>query len=73
MTGFWKFSLPYGGTSYLELKQRGEVVTSVGRGGPRRAITGTLHNGKLHLEGAVGRPGSKPPVFDGVVGDVVFR
>jgi alpha-galactosidase len=67
MTGFWKFSVPDGGTSYLELKQQGEVVTSAGRGGPRRALTGTLHNGKLHLEGAAGRPGSTPPVFDGVV------
>jgi len=49
MTGYWKFSVTDGGVSFLELKQTGEAITSPGRS----PITGTLHNGKLHLESGV--------------------
>ena len=30
MTGYWKFTVPNGGLSYMELKQDGENVTSAG-------------------------------------------
>ena len=46
MTGYWKFSVPNGGLSYMEIKQTGEAVSTVGR----RPMTGTLHGGKLHLQ-----------------------
>ncbi len=58
LTGYWRFSVPNGGTSYLELKQDGETVTTVGRGFMRSSLTGIFHQGKLHLEGKSGRPGS---------------
>jgi alpha-galactosidase len=67
MTGYWKFSVPEGGISYLDLKQDGETVTTVGRAGPRRALSGTLHDGKLHLEGTAQPNGRPTPVFDGIV------
>jgi len=54
LTGYWKFSVPNGGVSFLELKQSGETITGMGRGGPGRPLTGTLHNGKLHLEAPFG-------------------
>ena len=59
LSGYWKFSIPNGGVNYMELKQSGETVTSVGRGGPSRALSGTLHNGKLHLEGPTGSASAK--------------
>lgn len=58
LTGYWKFSVPNGGTNYMELKQVGNTVTTVPHGFMHPAITGTLHDGKLHLEGKAGRPGS---------------
>jgi len=45
LTGYWKFSSPTSGLDYLQLKQSGETITSVGRG----SLAGTLHAGKLHL------------------------
>ncbi len=67
LTGYWKFSVPNGGTSYLELKQTGDTVTSTGHGFMRPGLTGTIHDGKLHLEGPSGRPGRKPVTYDAVV------
>jgi alpha-galactosidase len=65
VTGYWKFSVPNGGISYLELKQTGESLTATTRGGRPLTLTGTLHDGKLHLEGS--RPGGNRTVtFDGV-------
>jgi alpha-galactosidase len=58
LTGYWKFSVPNGGVSFLELKQTGETVTGTTRGGRPVALAGTLHDGKLHLEGT--RPGREP-------------
>jgi alpha-galactosidase len=52
MGGDWKFSVPNGGSSFLELKQSGEGITGMERS--RRALTGTLHDGKLHIEIVVG-------------------
>jgi alpha-galactosidase len=46
LTGYWKFSVRNGGLNYMELKQTGETVTTVGR----RPMTGTLHDGKLRLQ-----------------------
>jgi alpha-galactosidase len=57
LTGYWKFSIPNGGVSYLELKQSGDSVTSIGRGGPARALAGDVHNGTLRLEGSAGPAG----------------
>jgi len=66
LTGYWKFNVPNGGVRYLELKQDGETVTSIPHGGPGVTLTGTLHAGKLHLEGTVPRPGGNRTVlFDG--------
>ena len=53
LTGYWKFSVPNGSSSFLELKQSGEAITGVDRS--RRALTGTLHDGRLHIEIIVGR------------------
>jgi len=65
VTGYWKFSVPNGGISYLELKQTGESLTATTRGGRPLTLTGTLHDGKLHLEGS--RPGGNRTItFDGV-------
>lgn len=50
LTGYWKYSIPNGGVTYLELKQSGETITGNGHGGPTRQLSGTLHGGKLHLE-----------------------
>ena len=67
VTGYWKFSVPNGGVSFLQLKQQGEKVTGETRGGRSVTLTGTLHNGKLHLEGTVKRSGGTRTVtFDGV-------
>jgi hypothetical protein len=55
VTGFWKFSVPNGGISFLELKQMGDTVTGATRGGRPVTLTGTLHDGKLHLEGTASR------------------
>jgi alpha-galactosidase len=66
LTGYWKFDVPNGGIRYLELKQTGETVTGSTRGGGTIPLTGTLHQGKLHLEGSVTRGGTKRTiVFDG--------
>ena len=66
LTGYWKFSVPNGGVSFLELKQTGESVTGTTRGGRSVALAGTLHEGKLHLEGTVTRSGAKRSiVFEG--------
>ncbi len=59
MTGYWKFTVPNGGLSYMELKQDGENVTSAGR----RPMTGTLHDGKLHLQAGTG---SNATVYEGI-------
>jgi alpha-galactosidase len=68
LTEYWRFSVPDGGTSYLELKQDGAAVTSVPRGFMRTGLTGTLHAGKLHLEGSTGPEGRKRLIiYDGVV------
>jgi len=45
LTGNWKFSSPTSGLDYLQLNQTGETITTTGR----RPLTGTLHDGKLHL------------------------
>ena len=67
LTGFWKFSVPNGGVSYLELKQTGETLTGTTHGGRPVPLTGTLRDGKLHLEGTVSRPGGNHTIaFDGV-------
>jgi alpha-galactosidase len=68
MTGYWKYSVPNGGTSYMQLKQVGETVTSVSGKGTREGLTGTLHDGKLHLQGTPG-PNMRraPAVYDAVV------
>jgi alpha-galactosidase len=67
VTGFWKFSVPNGGVSYLELNQTGETLTGSTHGGRPVMLTGTLHDGKLHLEGTVSRPGGNRIIgFDGV-------
>ncbi len=50
LTGYWKFSVPNGGVSYMELTQNGNAITGAGHGGPTRQITGTLLAGKLHIE-----------------------
>src|SRR5450432_3282720 len=65
MTGDWKFSVPNGGVNYIELKQTGDAISGTSsRGGPGRAISGTLHDGKLHI--VVGPPGgNRTVVFDG--------
>jgi alpha-galactosidase len=66
MTGYWKFTVPDGGLNYMELRQAGETVTSVGgRGG----LTGTLHEGKLHLQA-----GNAPnaTVYDGIAKGDMF-
>ena len=64
LTGYWKFTVPNGGVSFLELKQEGDIVTGTSRGGPPHALTGTLRDGKLHLEGKVGRSGNRTVVYD---------
>ena len=63
LTGSWKFSVTNGGTSYIELKQSGESVTSVSSGGFMRGggLTGTLHDGKLHIAGASDPTGRRQP------------
>ena len=67
VTGFWKFSVPNGGVSYLELKQTGETLTGTTHGGRPVSLTGTLRDGKLHLEGTVSRLGGNHTIaFDGV-------
>ena len=67
MTGYWAFRVKDGGVSYMQLQQTGETLSSVtppgrppGRDG---ALSGTLHEGKLHLTGA----GPRQTVYDGVV------
>jgi alpha-galactosidase len=73
MSGYWKFSVPNGGVSYLELKQSGETITNIGGGGPMRTLSGTLHNGTLHLEGASGQSSEKKTIsYDAVVQGDVF-
>jgi alpha-galactosidase len=68
LAGYWKFSVPNGGTSYMELHQDGETVTTVTRGFMRMGLTGTLHDGKLHLEGSFGPAGRKTTVvYDATV------
>jgi len=67
VTGFWKFTVPNGGVSYLELKQTGETITATTHGGRSVTLTGTLHDSKLHLEGTSTRPGGNRTIgFDGV-------
>ena len=67
VSGYWKFSVPNGGISFLELKQTGETVTGTRRGGRPVTLTGTLHDGKLHLEGTITRAGGNRTIgFDGV-------
>jgi hypothetical protein len=66
LTGYWKFSVPNGGVSFLELKQTGETVTGTKGGGRPVALAGTLHDGKLHVEGTVtGSGGKRSIVFEG--------
>lgn len=60
LTGYWKFSVPNGGTSYLELKQVREAITSALRGFMRSGLTVTLYGGKLHLEAPAGPPAENP-------------
>src|SRR5271170_76666 len=64
LTGYWKFNDPNGGVGFLELRQDGETVTGSRRGGPPQSLSGTLHDGKLHLEGSPGRNGGKGPVYE---------
>ena len=59
MNGYWAFHVKDGGVAYFQLQQNGENVSSVspagrggGGGGRGGGLTGTLHNGKLHLETA---------------------
>lgn len=68
ISGYWKFSVPNGGVSYLQLKQQGEDITSIGRGGPSRSFTGTFHNGQLHMEASYGPAnGKRVVVYEAVV------
>ena len=68
LSGYWKFSIPNGGVAFLELKQTGENISGVGRGGPGRPLSGTVRNGKLHIETPFGPPGGKQVViYDAVV------
>jgi hypothetical protein len=59
LTGYWKLSVPDGGIRCLELEQNGEAITSVSLRGPRGALSGTLRDGKLHLQGLPGPDGRK--------------
>ena len=60
--------MPNGGTSYMELKQAGETVTSVPRGFMSPGLSGTLHGNKLHLQGSTGRPGREKTItYDATV------
>jgi alpha-galactosidase len=66
LTGYWKFSVPNGGVSFLELKQTGEAVTGSTRSGRPVALAGTLHGRALHLEGMVTNSAGKHTiVFEG--------
>lgn len=68
MSGYWKFSVPNGGVTFLELKQSGERIGGVGRGGPARSMSGTLQHGKLHLEMSFGSTDKKQMiVYEAVV------
>ena len=66
LTGYWKFSVPDGGTRFLALQQAGENLTGSTQGGRPVPLTGTVHDGKLHLEGTtVGGANKRTLVFDG--------
>jgi hypothetical protein len=72
LTGYWKFSVPNGGTSYLELKQEGETVTIAPRGFMRPGLAGMIHDGKMHLEGSSGPGGKTTLTYDAIVGEISF-
>ncbi|MEO6804424.1 MAG: glycoside hydrolase family 27 protein [Granulicella sp.] len=61
MTGYWKFSVPNGGTIFMELKQTGETVSS----GGRRPSTGTIHGNHFRIEN--GGTGNGSTVFEATV------
>ena len=70
LTGYWKYSVPNGGVTFLELKQTGDAISGNGHGGPARQLSGTLHGDKLHLEipFPFGPPNAKSfTVYDAVV------
>ena len=66
LTGYWAFHVKDGGVNYLQLQQNGENVTSVSQagpgGGPGRggSLTGTVHDGKLHLAQTSNMPAAPP-------------
>jgi alpha-galactosidase len=71
MTGYWKFSVPNGGVSFIELKQSGDTITSVdhGRFGPARTLSGTLQGGgKLQLKATYQQGGAQRTIeYDATV------
>jgi alpha-galactosidase len=76
LSGYWKFSVPNGGVSFLEFKQTGDQIFVSGRSGMSQSPYGTLQGDKLHLEipSPFGPPDPKRvTVYDAVVkGDKFF-
>ncbi len=52
LSGYWEYRVPNGGTSFFLITQEGEKVTATYQPG-QRAMSGSLHDGKLELSSQV--------------------